>query len=433
MRIVQISQQDEGSGGFKAALRLHRSLIQAGQDSRLVVLSKTTNTSGVMGLVRPNLLAKITWRLLGMLNNWELRRYSQKPRCGWTASDYSIGALRTIRRMKPDVVQLHLFDCVLTYEDVARIPAPVFWTFHDMGAITGGCHCTPDCLRYKTGCGCCPELGSTEENDASRRGWDTKRKAWSHTCMTGIAPSRWLEREALDSPMCSGHPIVRIPNGVPLDVFRPDVRQEARAKMGFKGSTFYLLAGSSSLDNELKGFAFVAEAAQQLAARHPGRFELVTFGRGKPDIVGVPVRHQGYLRNDDALACLYAACDAYVLPSLVDNLPNMLIESIACGTPCVTFNVGGCPDVVRDGLTGFIAHERSGESLVYCIARIIQMSNDVRRGLRLRCREVALAEYGLETMAAAYFKAYSQHFENKVKSEVGFIGCEIACPALDCG
>ena len=406
MRIIQISQQDEGSGGFKAALRLHRSFIQIGQDSRLVVLSKTTNTAGVMGLVRPNVLAKITWRLLGMLNNRKLRRYPRKPRCGWTASDYSIGALRTIRRLKPDVVQLHLYDCVLTHDEVSRIPAPVFSTFHDMGAITGGCHCTPDCLRYKTGCGCCPELGSTEENDASRRGWNSKRKAWNHTCMTGISPSRWLEREALDSPMCSGHPIVRIPNGVPLDVFRPDARQEARAKMGFIDSTFYLLAGSSSLDNELKGFGMVAEAARQLAANHPGQFELVTFGRGKPNIPGVPVRHQGYLRDDDTLARLYAACDAYVLPTLVDNLPNMLIESIACGTPCVTFNVGGCPDVVRDCMTGFVVSERTSRALAASIESIIRMPTAERYELRRQCRAVAEAEYSLEMMATTYLDCY---------------------------
>lgn len=406
MRIVQVSQQDNDSGGFKAAYRLHRALIQAGHDSRMLVISKLTHDPMVSAAIRPNLLAKVLWRLLGLANEFELRRYPKHPRCGWTASRYSIGTPRAIHRLKPDVIQLHLFDCLLTYPEVAQLPAPVFWTFHDMGVITGGCHCTPDCLRYREKCGCCPELGSTEEDDPSRRGWPRKHEAWRHPNLTGIAPSHWLAGEARASPMCAGHPIVRIPNGVPLDVFVPSRRQQARDRLGFKDEVFYLLAGSSALSNTLKGFGFVADAAQQLVAEHQGQMELVTFGRGQPRIAGIPVRHQGYLTNDDQLAALYAACDAYVLPTQVDNLPNMLIESIACGTPCIAFNVGGCPDIVRDGITGFVAPERTSRALARSIDCIIRMPPNRREVLRRHCRAVAEAEYGLETMARAYLHIY---------------------------
>jgi glycosyltransferase involved in cell wall biosynthesis len=406
MRIVQVSQQDDDSGGAKAAYRLHRALVQAGHDSRLVVLSKLTRDPAVSAVIRPTLLGKILWRLVGLANNRELKAYPKQPRCGWTSSRYSIGTPRRIDRLKPDVVQLHLIDCLLTYREIAQLPYPVFWTFHDMGAITGGCHCTPDCLRYREKCGRCPELGSQADEDASSRGWLRKHEAWSHPNLTAIAPSRWLAREAATSPMCAGHPIVRIPNGVPLDTFHPGLRQEARAKLGLSDSILFLLAGSSALDNELKGFGLVAAAAQQLAAQYPGRFELITFGRGKPEIPGVPLRHMGYMREDSAVARLYAACDAYVLPSLVDNLPNMLIESIACGTPCVTFDVGGCPDVVRDGITGFVAPDRSSRALAECIGAIIRIPPRQRERMRRQCRAVAEAEYGLEAMAKAYLDCY---------------------------
>ena len=408
MRIVHISQQDDESGGFKAAYRLHTALTRAGHDSRLVVLAKTTRDPSVIPVARPLLLAKVMWRLLGWVNDAAVRGYPRQPRCGWTASRYPVGTPYTVRRLQPDVVQLHLFDCLLTYREVARLPYPVFWTFHDMGAITGGCHCTPDCLRYRERCGRCPELGSEADDDASSRGWVRKHEAWRHPNLTAIAPSRWLEHEAAASPMCAGHRVVRIPNGIPLDSFHPGLRQESRAKLGFKDSTFHLLAGSSALGNELKGFGLVAAAAQQLAAQYLGRFELITFGRGAPDLPGVPHRHMGYLRDDAELARLYAASDAYVLPSLVDNLPNMLIESIACGTPCVTFDVGGCPDVVRDGQTGFVVTDRTPQALAHGIGTIMQMPPDAYHTLRHRCRAVAEADYGLETMAQAYLKHYTR-------------------------
>jgi|LSQX01.1.fsa_nt_gb glycosyltransferase involved in cell wall biosynthesis len=415
MRIVHVSQQDDESGGFKAAYRLHTAMIRAGHDSRMVVLAKTTRDPSVIPVFRPLLLAKVMWRLLGWMNDAATRGYHRQPRCGWTASHYSIGALQTIRRLQPDVVQLHLFDCLLTYREVARLPYPVFWTFHDMGAITGGCHCTPDCLRYRDRCGRCPELGSESDNDASSRGWIHKHEAWRHPNLTAITPSRWLEREAAASPMCAGHRVVRIPNGVPLETFHPGLRKESRIKLGFKDSTFYLLAGSAALSNELKGFRLVVAAAQQLAAKQPEQFELITFGRGTPDLPGVPHRHVGYLRDDAELARLYAASDAYVLPTLVDNLPNMLIESIACGTPCVTFDVGGCPDVVRNDQTGVVVTDRTPQALAHGINTLMQMHPDAYHTLRHRCRAVAEAEYGLSTMARAYLATFATGLHEPAK------------------
>ncbi len=409
MRIVHISQQDDDSGAFKAAYRLHCALNQTGHDSHMVVLSKLTNDSKVHPLVRPNLLAKVVWRILDKMNNRHINSYPAAPLCGWTGSRFSIGGLRAIERLKPDIIQLHIFDCVLTYQEISQLPGSVFWTFHDMSPITGGCHCTPDCLRYLNRCGFCPELGSEIEEDASRAGWKSKRVAWQHPNLTAIAPSRWLEKEARASPMCAGHQVTRIPNGVPLNIFNPERRQAARCKLGFHDDRLYLLAGSAALGNELKGFNFVVEAAQQLAITHPGRIELVTFGRGAPTIANLPPRHYGYLKDDVEMAELYAACDLYILPTQVDNLPNVLLESIACGTPCVTFDVGGCPDVVRDGVTGFVVKERSSNALIKAIEALAGLSTQEYGTLRLSCRAVAEAEYGLEHMAQAYLSLYQQH------------------------
>ena len=93
MRIVHISQQDDESGGFKAAYRLHTALTRAGHDSRMVVLAKTTRDPSVIPVARSILLAKLIWRLLGWVNDAATRGYPRKPRCGWTASRYSVGTL----------------------------------------------------------------------------------------------------------------------------------------------------------------------------------------------------------------------------------------------------------------------------------------------------------------------------------------------------
>lgn len=409
MRIVQLSQQDDEGGAFKAAYRLHCALNDAGHESHMVVLSKLTNDPRVHPLFRPNILGKVAWRLLTIVNNKPTKKYPKFPRCGWSASNLAINPLRLIKKLRPDMVHLHLFDGILSHKAVASLPYPVCWTLHDMSAITGGCHCTPDCLRYLERCGHCPELGSDHEDDASRKGWHLRHTAWQHPNLTAITPSRWLERETKNSPMAAGKTVVHIPNGIPLDVFTPELRNPTRQQLNFNDDKFYLLAGSAALDNELKGFNLVAETVKQLAASHPGKFELVTFGRGVPDLPGVTLHHKGYIANDAEVAKLYAACDAYILPTLVDNFPNMLLESIACGTPAITFNVGGCPDIIRDDTTGYVVKQRNATSLAQAIIQLAQQTPTAYAELRQNCRTTAESEYSMERMAQAYIELYKRH------------------------
>ena len=123
MRIVPISQQDDESGGFKVAFLLHTALTRAGHDSRMVVLAKTARNPSVTPVAWPLLLTKIFWRLLGCVNDAATRAYPRQPRCGWTGSRYPAGTPYTVRRLQPDVVHLHLFDCLLTYRKVAKAAA----------------------------------------------------------------------------------------------------------------------------------------------------------------------------------------------------------------------------------------------------------------------------------------------------------------------
>jgi glycosyltransferase involved in cell wall biosynthesis len=373
----------------------------------MFTLCKVTRDPSVHAYARPLLLAKILWRLISTLNGLPIRGYPLRPLCGWTASRVPIGAVTRIRRLKPDIVHLHLFDCLLRYRDIPRLPGRVCWTFHDMGCITGGCHCTPTCQQYTQRCGKCPELGSSIENDASRLGWRDKSKAWQRSELTAICPSTWLHRETVRSPMCANHRVKHIPNGVPVETFTPSLRNEARNRLGFKGDRFYLLAGSTSLKNILKGFQFIKDMAPALSHEFP-EVDLVLFGHGEDGITELPVHRMGFISAEQQMAALFAACDGYILPTLVDNLPNTLIESIACGTPCVTFNVGGCPDVVRDGATGWIAREQTAESLIEAVRQLVRAGQHELAAMREKCRAVALAEYDQTKQAVSCVRLYEE-------------------------
>lgn len=406
MRILHISIQDGEGGAFKSAYRLHESLRAAGHDSRMLVLCKTTNDPQITAMFRPKLGGKIAWRLLSIANQHQIKKYHKMPLYGWTGSNISIGALRVIKRIQPDIVHLHLFDGVLAYREIARLPYPLFWTLHDMSAITGGCAFTTDCTRFTGQCGQCPDLGSTDADDFSAFGWQQKHTAWQHPHLTAITPSKWLQQKVQASSMAAQRTVIQVPYGIPLSVFTPAQRPAARARWEFTPEKFYLLAGAISINDPRKGFPFVIKAAQWLAQRHGARFELVTFGRGRPEVPGVTVRHLGYIHSDDELAQLYAAADAFVLPSLIDNFPNMLLESLACGTPAVTFNTGGCPEIIKDGQTGFVVSEHEGVALGRTIERLMIMPEHSLRDLRAQCSAVARERYSFERAAQVHHDLY---------------------------
>ena len=401
MKIIHINQHDSQFGAYITPRRLHGELRRQGHDSQLWLLSKTIPDPSSKALFGPNPVGKIFWRLADVWNNRGLRNHPKKPLYGWSASTFSLGVARRVNRAKPDLVILHVTNNVLSHPEIAHIEAPVLWLFHDMYPFTGDCHHSFGCGRFKEKCGQCPQLGSSDANDVSHAGWCLKNAAWSHPRMTGVAPSRWIYDCAAASSACRGKKIKHIPSGIPLDVFTPSLREKARVEMGFSNDFFYLLAGAYSFANKLKGFDIVVDAARMLIAKG-FKIKLVTFGNSPHTLPGLDTVNMGFVHDEKKMAALFAACDAYVHPTAADNFPTVLVESIACGTPCVTVPVGGCVDIVRDGVTGFVARDRSPESVADACGKLLALPQNEAASLRASCRAVAEAEYGLELMARRY-------------------------------
>jgi glycosyltransferase involved in cell wall biosynthesis len=314
---------------------------------------------------------------------------------------------RHVHPLNPDIVHLHWpGDGFTRVRTLARLNRPLVWTLHDMWAFTGGCHYSGGCMRYTDACGACPQLGSTRENDLSRNVWKRKRDDWRNLKLTIVTPSRWLAECVQRSSLFRDAVVHVIPNGIDTATFRPYERALARDIFRLPQERKLILFGALEADSDArKGFHYLHAAAAQLA--DDPALELVMFGnRRTPDESWpLPVHAIGVLDDDRLLALLYSACDVFVAPSQEDNLPNTVLEALACGTPCVAFNIGGLPDMITHQHNGYLATPFDEADLAAGI-RFVLEDADHHHALAAAARERAVEQFALDKIATRYRNLY---------------------------
>jgi glycosyltransferase involved in cell wall biosynthesis len=376
MRIVKLSTMDSSGGAARAALRLHAGLRAIGVDSRVVVQQKTVDDEFIYGphgkVANLVAMTRLLIDQLPVIPHWHHSSDVFAP--GWLPGN----AWRHANALNPDIIHLHwITKAFLGIRDLARLNAPIVWTLHDMWAFTGGCHYDIDCGRYLRACGSCPVLGSGRDNDLAHRAQSARLREWKGLDMTIVCPSRWLADCARNSAVLGRHRIEVIPNGIDLQQYRPIEKTAARKHLSITTDDRLILFGAMDpTANARKGFSHLQSGLQHLAAsgwdKHTRVIVFGTTESTRLPLSDFPVQHIPPLQRDEDLAALYSAADVFVAPSLQDNLPNTVMEALACGTPCVAFNIGGMPDLIEHRKNGYLATPRDNESLARGIAWVLE-------------------------------------------------------------
>jgi glycosyltransferase involved in cell wall biosynthesis len=411
MKVLQLNTFDEWGGAAKAASRLHEGLLGVGVDSRLVVQAKTGAGCYVTGSRGP--LAKLRYAARAYLDTLPVRCYPKRPIYNFTPALVPDRLAGIVADAAPDLIHLHWMAVgFMRIETLRRLQRPLVWTLHDSWAFTGGCHIPHDCLKYRQSCGACPVLGSGREHDLSRWTWRRKREAWRGLDLTVVSPSRWLADCARSSSLFAEVPIRVIPNGIDLSVFTATKKGAARELLGLPQGKKYILFGAmNSTSDPNKGFRLLLPSLKKVATSAAARdAELLVFGASAPadpPDFGMKATYLGRLREDARIALLYSAADLLVVPSLLENLPNMIMEAMACGTPCVAFDQGGVGDLIEHGSSGYLARAYDPDDLARGMVRLLEDDRH-RAEVAERARREAEGRFALEKVAQRYADLYRE-------------------------
>ena len=260
--------------------------------------------------------------------------------------------INDLKKFKPDIIHLHNLHafCInfpLLFAYIKKNNIKVVWTFHDCWAFTGHCphFVIAGCDKWKSGCHSCPSYKSYPKSfyDNSKFMWRWKKKWFCGIKdMTIVTPSQWLA-ELVKQSFLSEYPVKVINNGIDLSIFKP-VDSDFRVRYNIQDKKIIL--GVSFGWGYSKGIDVFCELAKRLDAS----YQIVLVGTDGATDATLPKNIISIHRTDSQaeLAEIYSAADVFVNPTRSDTYPTVNMESVACGTPVVTFKTGGSPEILSE-------------------------------------------------------------------------------------
>jgi glycosyltransferase involved in cell wall biosynthesis len=324
-----------------------------------------------------------------------------------------------------NIHNLHWHDNNFSILDLKKICnlKPVVWKFCDMWPITGHCIYSFDCDRWKIGCGKCPYLDAyiSLKLDTTASLCKIKKDIYSKSKFTVITPSEWLRSVALSSPLLFGHNIICIPNGINNNIYKPRTRTEARKALGIEilSNTLVLLYSAGDWLAKNKGYNSFEKAILKVSQSLTKNLFLLGFGKGDFS-TQIKSKFQtlalGYVDHPNLKSLIYSVADLFIFPTIADNLPNAVLESMACGTPVVSYDTGGIPDMIKHMETGYIAKHKDVNDLAHGIKTLAE-NDELRTKMSQKCVRAISENFTSEIQASRYLEIYQEEIESRKKSE----------------
>ncbi|MDT3402953.1 glycosyltransferase [Mucilaginibacter terrae] len=423
LKVVHINTYDGNGGAGRACLRLNRALLAEGIHSKVVVHYKFGKNPSILTFNANAIQKAYTAATIIFERILAKRVLNPGKRTPFSFTWFGRSVIHHPDVKTADVIHLHWINHSFLnpshLAELAKLNKPIVWTFHDSNAFTGGCHVRYTCDHFLRECGHCPLLKNSGANDISHKIWVQKNNAYKQLNINVVAPSSWMLDSVLKSSLMHDKPAVQIPNTLETDIFRPIDKAEAKRKLGLPEDKFIFLTGFMPSRKDLhKGASYLLESLELLKTRlgaQAENVELVVFGnRDAKNVPEFPFKTNflGTINDDEKLATCYAAADAFLIPSLEDNLPYTVMESLACGTPVVAFTTGGIPNMVEHGYNGYLAEYRSSESFADGMDWAVNHPN--RSILQKQARQAVMEKFSEKVIAQKHLQLYNRLLDKTV-------------------
>lgn len=415
MRVLIVNTSEKDGGAAVASNRLMDALNNNGVKAKMLVRDKVTDDITVVGLGHP---MRQRWHFL-----WERwcifwRLHFQREHL----FDLDIANIGTdITRLpefkEADIIHLAWVNQgMLSLSGIQKIlksGKPIVWTMHDIWPATGICHTALGCNTFKTGCRDCKYLpGGGSTNDLSTKLFARKRKLYQHSGIHFVTCSKWLGDQARQSALLTGMNIFTIPNPIDTHIYKKGDQRQARLHAGLPAEGNIILFVSQRVTLERKGMNYFIKGLEKLLEQHPemkDNTSIAILGGHSEELAPMlPLRSYslGYINDDRKIVDVYNSANVYVLPSLDDNLPNTIMEAMACGVPCVGFKVGGIPEMIDHEKNGYVARFKDTADLAEGIHWVLREAD--HEALSQAAVAKVTASYSQRAVAMQYIEVYNQ-------------------------
>lgn len=413
MKITIVSTTDIRGGAAIAASRLFKTIHQYLPETRMLVQKKLGTSSFITELNQT-----FFRKAINSINfyferiSFIVRARSKNVWFDFSPSNFgrSISNLPEIK--DAEIIHLHWvnhgFLSLRGIHGLAETGKKIVWTLHDMNTFTGGCHHSGLCDNYMKECGNCFFLKIPFKNDLSHRVYQRKLGLFNRDRFCFIAVSNWMAEKARKSSLIGNCRIEVIPNPLDTEIFKPAEKNNIRRELGLPNDKFLILFGAANVTDKRKGFVYLMQALEEIIKTRPEisqSFGLITFGKsGVIENFPVMLFPQAYLKDDQSVAMLYQAADMFITPTIEDNLPTTVMESLGCGTPVVAFNTGGIPDMIEHKVNGYLAEQKNIQDLISGILWV-ETHPEIDK-IKANCRRKALENFALNVVAEKHFNLY---------------------------
>lgn len=375
IKVVHVTFSDNYGGAAIAAKRHCVAMRKSGIDASMLVVHKyETNKSFINKIHTKKIISFLREKINLYLERIFLKRFAPKGTFSFPLLGNSIHNHSLVQ--EADIIYLHWINhSMMTIKDVENLlktKKTIYWYLHDMYPLTGGCHHSFTCNKYKNKCYKCDLLGNHLFFDIAKRQYTCKFKRWKkYTNFKIISPSKWLGVCAAESSIFKNHQIHICPNPIDTTVFKPIDKIVAKKILNLDLDKKTLIFSADNKANPYKGWSYLKEVLNKLDSEKYQCLILGDYNETIDNEIQIKTTYTGYLHDDYALMVAYNAADLLVIPSLAENFPNVIVEAMSCGIPCVGFNVGGIPDLIHTGETGYLAEYKNiidmRDGINYCL------------------------------------------------------------------